>query len=162
MIIALATLAIVQNYMMAFVATCIVHAAIIGLIQTQRHNSSIPIHVYTCLLLFFFTFWLLKEANIIAANPKLSRLYNPVRLGTLVAVFFAGVNVSGNGWLGWISYFNYIPAITAIVCNTFTDPENIAGIGTATTSNHCTGFCSSHPGAGLLPSGRLALPSHCW
>lgn len=123
MIIALTTLAIVQNYMMSFVATCILHAAIIGLIFTHQYNSSIPIHVYTCLLLLFFSFWLLREANIIAASAKLSRLYNPVRLGTLAAVLFAGISVSGNGWLGWANYFNYIPAITAIVCTLLLIPK---------------------------------------
>jgi uncharacterized membrane protein len=122
-IIALVSLAIVQNYMMSFTATCILHAAIIGLLQTYRYNNPILVHVYTCLLLLFFTCWLLKEAAIITASPLLPRLYNPVRLGTLVAVLFAGINVSGNGWLGWSNHFNYIPAITAIACTLLLIPQ---------------------------------------
>jgi uncharacterized membrane protein len=122
-IIALVSLGLVQNYMMSFAATCILHAAIIGLLQNHRYNTPGLVYVYTCLLLLFFTYWLLKEATIIAASPILSRLYNPVRLGTLVAMLFAGINVSGNGWLGWTGYYNYIPAITAIACTLLLIPQ---------------------------------------
>lgn len=96
MIIALISLVFIQNYMMAFVATCIFHAAAFVMLQSSYPSTSYG-HLYLSLMIWFFTFWLLEEARIIRWNNKLSRLYNPVRMGTLAAILVAAY-LSGNGW----------------------------------------------------------------
>lgn len=96
MIIALISLLFIQNYMMAFVATCIFHAAAFAILQSSYPYTSYA-HVYLSLMIWFFTFWLLEEARIIRWSNKLSRLYNPVRMGTLAAILVTAY-LSGNGW----------------------------------------------------------------
>ena len=117
-IIALISMLFVQNYMISFAATCILHAGIIGLIQNFRQYSFLPLQLYSSLVILFFTFWLLEEPRVTAGNTRLSRLYNPVRLGSLFALLFAAINLSGIRWLlsTWIWYSGWISSIVVIAC----------------------------------------------
>lgn len=115
-IIALISMLFVQNYMMSFAATCILHAAIIWFTLTFHFNHSLPLQLYTGLVILFFTFWILEESRITAGNTRLSRLYNPVRLGSLAAILFSGIYLSGNGWLFRLWHTGWIAALIAIAC----------------------------------------------
>lgn len=96
-IISLLSVLFTQNYMMAFVATCIFHAAAFAMFHDSSHYSSYT-HIYIALLIWFFTFWVLGEAGITRWSNRLSKLYNPIRMASLLAVLVTGYLME-TGWL---------------------------------------------------------------
>jgi hypothetical protein len=112
MVIGLVSLLIIQSYMMAFAAICIFHAAAITLFLPSSYPSSGFTNMYPALLIWGFTFWLLEEARIIRWSAKLSRLYNPVRMGTLAAIL-ASAWLNGNGWFLSIHSMNWLTVLAA-------------------------------------------------
>ena len=99
-IIALASIVIIQNYILAFISTLIVSGSILTLILSNNHEDLI--HIYVSALALILTYWFLKEAKIITTNKTLSKLYNPIRIG-LTFSFIAGFAFLGMRWLHWFS-----------------------------------------------------------
>jgi hypothetical protein len=86
------TLMLAQNYIISFVSVLIISGALLALIaESEQYNF---IHVYVSVFAFAFTYWFLQEARIITRSRKISRLYNPVRMG-LVFSFLGGLILVG-------------------------------------------------------------------
>lgn len=79
MIIAFCSLIINQNYINSFISVLIVNGSILSLIMFNKNFDLI--HLYISALAIVLTFVFLKEAKIITTGRKLSKLYNPFRIG---------------------------------------------------------------------------------
>ncbi|WCL47658.1 DUF4401 domain-containing protein [Leptospira sp. GIMC2001] len=85
--IAIVTIIFSPSYMVLLLAVLSIHTSLISLINwnLQDYYGEIN-YIYTILLAWFITFLLMKESFIIARYNKLSKIYDPVRLGS-IAVF---------------------------------------------------------------------------
>ncbi|MBO9562609.1 MAG: DUF4401 domain-containing protein [Niastella sp.] len=110
--IGLATLAIVQNYILSFLAVLTVNGALICLILFNNQYSSL--HFYIAIVTIGLITFMLQEANLITGGKKLSRLYNPIKLGLLFSVLAAYVLVSTKGLFSFSIHFNLVSSIAAI------------------------------------------------
>jgi uncharacterized membrane protein len=110
--IGIATLAIVQNYILAFLAVLTINGALICWILLNNNYNLL--HIYIAIATIGLTTFMLQEANIITAGKKLSRLYNPIQLGLLFSVLAAYAFVSTAGILKFSLHFNLVSSIVAI------------------------------------------------
>ncbi|MBO9632656.1 MAG: DUF4401 domain-containing protein [Chitinophagaceae bacterium] len=123
-IISLLSLLFIQNYMMAFVATCIFHAAAFALFQGSSPYSGYP-HIYIALLIWFFTFWVLEEAGLTRWSNKLSKLYNPIRMASLLAILII-CYLTGTGWFLRTYYNSWFIPLAAVSSILFLLPRILA------------------------------------
>ncbi len=118
---ALLTLAVTQNYMLSFIATLTISTSILALILFNNHNQLVTFYIAINILILVF--WFLKEAKIVTAHYKLSKLYLPIRIGLFCSVIlnFAFTIVSRKGWYGapidsmWLPSLVIIPSILLVV-----------------------------------------------
>lgn len=111
-IIAIASLAIVQNYILSFIGVLVVNGAIIFLIVDNNFNL---LHIYIALAVIILTLLVFNEANLITAGKKISRLYNPVRLALIVSLLAAWMFLIGNfGRFALSIHFNLVSSLAAI------------------------------------------------
>lgn len=87
-LIALATLLLVQTYILSFISVLIISGSILTLIISNQYDDLI--HIYVAVLALILAFITLKEARIITSSKALSKLYNPVRTG-LIFSFLSGL-----------------------------------------------------------------------
>jgi hypothetical protein len=87
-LIGLCTLAITQNFIISFISVLVIFGSLLWLIGI--HHSYIAVHAYMLVATAIMVYWLLAEAKIISTVSKLSRLYNPVKMGLVIA-FIAGL-----------------------------------------------------------------------
>jgi len=114
-IIAFIALIVTQNYILSFISILTVNANIFILIVENRYDI-LPIYVAlnTALLVYIF----LNEAKIIKINNILSRLYNPLKIGTVIALIIGLYLIDDNfktltfHYLTWIA--NTIIIITTL------------------------------------------------
>ena len=91
-IISIVVLIITQNYILSFISILIINGDFLFLII--NNDSYSIIHIYNAIVLFLVTYVFLNEAKIITMDKRLSRLFNPVRIGLimslLIGLFFVG------------------------------------------------------------------------
>jgi len=85
-IIALSSLFITQNYILSFISVLVIATSFLNLIISN--NLSNLIHLYIAVNTLALTYLFLNEAKIITTNSKLSRLYDPVRVGLIISLLF--------------------------------------------------------------------------
>lgn len=117
--ISLGTLRFMQNYVLAFFATLAANSSIIVLI-IEAYDSPNALHVFTLLITLATVAWLLNEAKLIASDPRISRLYYPVRIGLIVSMLTALIALSfgyewGKEFTSWIASLVTIPATLYVV-----------------------------------------------
>ena len=84
--IALCSLFITQNYMLSFISVLAINASLLTLIiSNDLYNL---IHLYIAFNTIMLTYCFLNEAKIITSNNKLSKLYNPIRIGLIFSLLF--------------------------------------------------------------------------
>lgn len=86
-IIAIITLAIIQSYILAFIAVLLVNGSIMALILFNDNYNLL--HVYMAVIIAGLTLFMMNEAELITSGEKISRLYNPVRMGLLCSLLTA-------------------------------------------------------------------------
>lgn len=91
-ILALASLVFVRNYILSFVSVLIICGSILTIILSN--NAYNLIHGYVSALAMAATGMYLKEASIITAKNFLARIYNPARTG-LILSFTTGLALLG-------------------------------------------------------------------
>ena len=87
-LIAIAALFLMQNYLMSFISVLIITGSLLTLISLN--NAYDVIHLYVSLIAVLMTFCFLKEATLITRGKQLSKLYGPLRIA-LVFSFLAGL-----------------------------------------------------------------------
>ncbi|NKI27608.1 DUF4401 domain-containing protein [Arenibacter sp. 6A1] len=90
-LIGLSALILTQNYLLSFISVLITTVGLLLLIILNDLYDLIPLYiaVHTLLLTYLF----LKEAKIISLGTKISKLYNPVRIGVLVSLLIALISI---------------------------------------------------------------------
>jgi len=84
--IALCSLFIIQNYILSFISVLTINASLLTLIiSNDLYNL---IHLYIAFNTILLTYCFLNEAKIITSNNKLSKLYNPIRIGLIFSLLF--------------------------------------------------------------------------
>ncbi|MTI30111.1 DUF4401 domain-containing protein [Xanthovirga aplysinae] len=115
-IIALCTLLITQNYMLSFISVTIISGSLLTLILSNDTYNLV--HLYIAFYTFLLTYYFLNEAKIISASKKLSKIYNPTRIGLLVSLLL-GLTVLGKKGLIPISqnyvWLSSIPMIIGVI-----------------------------------------------
>ncbi|MET0243590.1 MAG: DUF4401 domain-containing protein [Flavitalea sp.] len=107
--LALISLLLTQNWIFAFISVLVINGSIIGIILSGNHNN---INLYVPFAVIVFLLITLNEAMIVTAHRKLSKLYEPLRLGTLISLL-AGLALTGVRDLITLDY--RLVSITAIV-----------------------------------------------
>lgn len=83
-IIALCSLRIVQAYILSFISVLIINGSILMLLISNRDYKLA--YIYIAVLALANVYFFLKEAMIIASGKRLSRLYEPLRIGLIVSL----------------------------------------------------------------------------
>ena len=108
--IALGTLWLVQNYMLAFVAILTLNGSLLFLILDYEKLDWI--HAYIAVLTLVITCFFLKEAKIVTIK-KLSPLYNPIRIGLVFSFLFIFVYLGIESQT--LTSFSYAWIISAVI-----------------------------------------------
>jgi len=90
-LIALSSLIITQNFILSFISVLVINSSFLFLIID---NSSYDlIHLYIVINTLILTYLFLNEAKIISSNKRLSKLYNPIRIGIIISLLFGLISV---------------------------------------------------------------------
>lgn len=96
-IISVGALAITQNYVLSFISVIVIDLSILFLIINQKAYDAI--HAYNGLVLLALVYSMLHESRWIKGHKLLSKLYNPIRIGLIIAYVIGLFCVSRNGML---------------------------------------------------------------
>lgn len=110
--IAIGSLAIVQNYILSFVSVLIINGSILTLIISNEAYNLIHMHVST--LALTTGYFILKEAKIISINNTISKLYNPIRIGLVFSLLSGLVILGKRGILPVSTDYIWISSIIII------------------------------------------------
>jgi len=90
-LIALSTMFFTQNYILAFISTLVISGSSLNLIISNNLYNLIHLYIAVCTILLTYLF--LNEAKIISLNMKLSKLYNPIRIGLVISLLFGLITI---------------------------------------------------------------------
>lgn len=124
LLIAMIVLAIIHNYVLAFIAVLVINGSLLTLIL--NNNASILLHIYLAATVIALTLFMLKEAGLITAGKKISRLYNPTRLGLMMTILATYTMIAPRGWFTHAVHFNLVSSIAAIAAIFYTLPHIIS------------------------------------
>lgn len=110
---AVCVLMLAQNYILSFISVLIVTGSVLVLIFFNYEYNLI--HLYVSFLALLLTFWFLKEAKIITAGKKISKLYNPVRIGLVISFLASLIFVGKEGVLELPRYI-WLSSIATVAC----------------------------------------------
>ena len=110
MVISVLTMYFTKSYMLAFLSFAAISSAFITILMTFDNYNLV--HIYLALYTFLLCYWCLNESKIISMHPKLNALYNPIRIGLIIALFSGLIFIGARGIIG--IQFNFI-WLTSIV-----------------------------------------------
>jgi len=87
MLIALVSLYLTQNYILSFISVLVITSSLLALLVFLNNTYNL-IHVYNTIIVLSMTYMFLFEARIISISKKLSKLYNPLRIGLIISYLF--------------------------------------------------------------------------
>ena len=90
-VIPLCSLIITQNYILSFISVLVISSSFLTLIISNDLYDLIHLYIAVCTLLLTYLF--LNEAKIISLNRKLSKLYNPIRIGLVISLLFGLITI---------------------------------------------------------------------
>lgn len=93
--IALSSLFITQNYILSFISILLISGSFLTLILSNNAYNIIPI--YIAINGFLITYLFLNEAKIISSYKRLSKLYNPARVGLIFSLLFGLFTIGKRG-----------------------------------------------------------------
>jgi len=111
-VIAIGALIIVQGYMLAFIAVLIINGSILTLIISNGYDDLV--NIYVVLLALTMTYLFLKEAKLVTAHKKISRLYNPVRIGVVFSFLSGLVLLGKKGILSLATDYIWLSSVAII------------------------------------------------
>ena len=112
--IALSALFITQNYILSFISVLIFFGSLLSLIIFN--HLFYLVHLYTALTTLALIYVFLNEAKIISAHPKLSKLYNPLRIGLVIAFIFGLAALGKNDYIAIRQDHLWWSSIIMILC----------------------------------------------
>lgn len=111
-IIALCSLFVTQNYMLSFISVLVINGSFLSLIIFN--NVYNLVHLYTTLITIILTYFFLNEAKIISSNIKLSKLYNPVRIGLVFSLLFGLIAIGKKHLIPISENYTWLSSIVMI------------------------------------------------
>ncbi|GJM36464.1 MAG: permease [Saprospiraceae bacterium] len=90
--IALVSLVITQNYILSFVSLLIISGSFLTLIFYNEWHDLV--HLYTLSIMLLLTYLMLNESAIITFSKKLSKLYDPIRISSILSCII-GLGIMG-------------------------------------------------------------------
>lgn len=115
------SLSIVQNYILSFISVLAINGSVLSLIISNDNYNLI--HIYVGLLTMIITYFFMNEAKIITKGIKISKLYNPVRIGLIFSFLFGLIILGKKGLLPistnyiWLSSVVIIASIIYLLSN---------------------------------------------
>jgi len=123
-VIGICSIILSQRYILSFISILLINGSILGWIEMHRQYPLI--HVYVAVTTVVLVFWFLKEAKIISTGKKISKLYNPVRIGLtisyLIGLFLTVKNVFyqqaiSNTWISSVFTISASLFVVYTLCN---------------------------------------------
>lgn len=96
-IIAVSTMAVVQNYILSFLATVVTNGSLLALIMVNEFYDLV--HVHVAILGLVLTGLFLNEAKLIKKSKLWSKLYSPMRVGLLFSFLIGLIGLVVNGMI---------------------------------------------------------------
>jgi len=90
-IIAFCSLFMTQNYILSFISVLAISGSLLTLIILNDLYDLIHLYIGICTLLLTYLF--LNEAKIISLHRKLSKLYDPIRIGLIISLLFGLITI---------------------------------------------------------------------
>ncbi len=87
MIIALVSIYLTQNYILSFISVLVISSSLLLLLVFLNDTYNL-IHLYNTIIVLILTYVFLFEAKIIKMSKRLSKLYNPLRIGLIISFLF--------------------------------------------------------------------------
>lgn len=112
-LISLGVMITVQNYMLSFVALITIVASIITLILTNKSYGMANIYVIMSAL--FMTYIFLHETLFITTYKRLSQLYNPLKIASVLSFLAGLVLFSNNKFISLATRYNWLHSIVIIL-----------------------------------------------
>jgi len=112
-LIAATTLFITQNYIISFISVLIINGGFLTLINLNDvYNAA---HIYIAFNTFLLLYWMLNEAKIITSGKKISKLYNPVRIGLMVSLLFGFIIIGNKHIIPELQNYRWISSIIQMI-----------------------------------------------
>ncbi|MGJ8743373.1 DUF4401 domain-containing protein [Polaribacter sp.] len=89
--IAICSLCITQNYLLSLISILTIFGCCLSLIVSNKLYNLV--HLYIAFTTLIMCYLFLNEAKIIVTHQKLSKLYNPVRIGLILSLLFGLVAI---------------------------------------------------------------------
>ena len=108
-VIAIVSLALMQNYILVFIATFIISASFLTLIIINDLYAIIHLYigVYTLLLAFIF----FNEALLISTSKKMASLYAPMRIGVIFSLLSGLIAIGKVGLIPISQYYFWVSSL---------------------------------------------------
>ncbi len=106
-----------RNYLLSFIAVIFINGSLLALIDSN--NLANLIHLYIALNVALLVYLMLNEAKLICQYKKLSRLYNPFRIGIMFSLFAGLITLSSNGFSSITSNYIWISSLVFMVAILF-------------------------------------------
>ena len=120
--IAISSLFITQNYILSFISILTISCCFISLIVSNDLYNLI--HLYIAINVLILTYLFLNESKLISSSVKISRLYNPSRIGFTISLLFGLIAIGKKGlipvsedqiWLSSITMFFVIVYLVHLI-----------------------------------------------
>ncbi len=83
-VVALLSFFITQNYILSFISILVISCSSLTTIMSNELHSLI--HLYIAISISMLTYMMLNESKLIASGKKLSKLYDPIRIGLMISL----------------------------------------------------------------------------
>ena len=112
-LIAATTLFITQNYIISFISVLVINGGLLTLINLNDiYNTA---HIYIAFNTFLLIYWMLNESKIITSGKKISKLYNPVRIGLMVSLLFGFIIIGNKHIIPELQDYPWISSIIQMI-----------------------------------------------
>ena len=111
--IGITTLVLVQNYILSFAAILITNLSFLALLLSD--NNYDIIHLYTSILAIILSYVMLNEAKLITKSKKLSKLYDPIRIGFIFSFLIGLIFIGKKGMLKLSPEYIWISSVVFII-----------------------------------------------
>lgn len=116
-IIALSSLFISQNYILSFISVLTINCSLIYLLTLYRVYNFV--HIYIAITTLILTYLFLNEAKLISSNIKISKLYNPTKIGIIFSLLI-GLTATINKTFFYINQdYVWFSSIIPIIINIY-------------------------------------------
>lgn len=112
-IIALTALIITQNFMLSFISILAINGCFLFLIIANDYYDLV--HLYITINTLCLTYLFLNEAKVISSNKRLSKLYNPMRIGFIFSLLFGLIAIGKRNLIPLTENYIWLSSIVMVI-----------------------------------------------